>query len=352
MMSRALDLAGQGRFGVSPNPMVGAVIARNGAIVAEGFHQRAGGPHAEIAALKNGGDFRGATLYVTLEPCSHQGRTGPCHPAIIAAGIERVVVATNDPNPRVNGKGIEALRTAGIEVVTDVLSDRARKLNEVFFHSQTTGRPFVVLKAGMSLDGKLATVAKESKWITSEASREESLRLREEYDAILVGAGTVRQDDPQLTRRLGLNHSIHPWTRVIVDGSAGIPASSRVLSDGGKTLLFTSRPDRYKGGNGVEILPAGTANGRVDLGKMLELLHDREIRSVLVEGGSALHSEMVRSELWQKMILFVAPTFLGGSGAPSIFEDGGIIRLTEARRFRFDAIDRIGPDLMITAYRL
>lgn len=352
-MTRALELAEQGRFSVSPNPMVGAVIVRDGMIVAEGFHERAGEPHAEIVALAKGADVRGATMYVTLEPCSHEGRTGPCAPAIVAAGIKRVVVAAQDPNPKVNGKGIQILREGGIDVISDVLADQTRKLNEFFIHSQAMGRPFVVLKAGMTLDGKLATVSRESKWITCEASRERSLRLREEYDAVLVGSGTVRQDNPHLTRRLGLNRSINPWTRVIVDGAGGIPASSHVLSDGGRTLLFTSTTDRYQPGNGLEIILAQAGeNGRIDLGKMLATLFEREIRSVLVEGGSLLHSEMIRSGLWQKMILFVAPMFLGGSDAPSIFQDEGSARLTEARRFRFDAIDRIGTDLMITAYRL
>lgn len=351
-MGRALELAEQGRFSVSPNPMVGAVIVRDGTIIAEGFHERAGLPHAEIVAIAHGADVRGATLYVTLEPCSHEGRTGPCAPAIVAAGIKRVVVATQDPNPKVDGKGIQILRQSGIDVLSDVLADRARKLNEVFIHGQTTGRPFVALKAGMTLDGKLATIARESKWITSEASRDSSLRLREEFDAILVGGGTVRQDNPRLSRRLGLNHSITPWTRVIVDGSGGIPTSSHVLSDGGRTLLFTSHAERYQAGNGLEIVPVASENGRIDLANMLVLLYEREIRSVLVEGGSVLHSEMIRSELWQKMILFVAPTLLGGSEAPSIFQDEGTTRLTAARRFRFDAIDRVGPDLMITAYRV
>ena len=350
-MNRALELAEQGRFSVSPNPMVGAVIVRDGTIIAEGFHERAGGPHAEIVALDRGANVRAATMYVTLEPCSHEGRTAPCAPAIVAAGITRVVVAARDPNPKVDGKGIQILRESGTEVVTDVLADRARKLNEVFIHGHTTGRPFVTLKAGMTLDGKLATVARESKWITSEAARERGLRLREEYDAVLVGGGTVRQDNPRLTRRLGLNHSVTPWTRVIVDGSGGIPASSHVLSDGDRTLLFTCHAHRYQPRSGLEIIPTIGRNGRIDLGKMLASLFEREIRSVLVEGGSLIHSEMIRSELWQKMILFVAPALVGGSEAPSIFQDAGSARLTEARRFRFDAIDPIGTDLMITVYR-
>jgi len=351
-MSRALELAELGRLGVSPNPMVGAVVVRDGTVIAEGFHERAGQPHAEILALARGGDVRGATIYVTLEPCTHQGRTGPCAPEIVQAGIRKVVVATEDPNPRVDGKGIQLLRERGVEVVTDVLAERARKVNEVFFHCQTTGRPFVTLKAGMTLDGKLATVTGESKWITSESSRESSLRLREEHDAILVGSGTVRQDNPHLTRRLGLNHSINPWVRVVLDGSREIPASSHVLCDGGKTLLFTSRADRYRPSPGLEIVTSRGEKERINLDRVLKALYEREIRSVLVEGGSALHSELIRADLWQKMILFVAPTFMGGPEAPSIFQGEGVARLTDARRFRFDAVDRIGPDLRITSYRV
>jgi diaminohydroxyphosphoribosylaminopyrimidine deaminase/5-amino-6-(5-phosphoribosylamino)uracil reductase len=326
-MRRALFLAEQGRYSVSPNPMVGCVIVRDGSVIAEGWHRRAGEPHAEIEALRACPDPRGATMYVTLEPCAHHGRTPPCAEAVIAAGIAKVVVAMRDPHEVVDGRGIEMLRAAGIEVAEGVCESEARRLNEKFLWSVTHGLPFVLLKAGMTLDGKLATVARESQWITSEAAREKSLALREEYDAILVGSGTVRADNPRLTRRLGLANT--PWTRVVLDGEGEVPPHAQILNDGGTTIHYTRR---------------------LDLAQVLSDLHARGIRSVIVEGGAVVHSEVIRRGLWQKMIIFVAPMIVGGSNAPSIFSGEGVARLTEAYRFRFDRAEFVGSDLMLTAY--
>jgi diaminohydroxyphosphoribosylaminopyrimidine deaminase/5-amino-6-(5-phosphoribosylamino)uracil reductase len=324
-MRRALELAARGRYSVSPNPMVGCVIVRDGNVIAEGWHQRAGEPHAEIEALRNT-DARGATMIVTLEPCAHHGRTPPCVDAIIATGVARVVIAMRDPHPVAAG-GIEKLREAGIEVVTGVLEDEARKLNEIFIHAVTHRRPFVLLKAGMTLDGKLATVTGESKWITSEASRQKSLELREEYDAILTGGGTVRTDNPHLTRRLGL--STTRWTRVILDRACIVPPDAHVLTDGGVTIHVVDD---------------------VDLDTLLADLYERGIHSVIVEGGSQVLSEFIRRGLWQKMILFVAPMFVGGATAPSIFSGEGIATLADAYRLRFDRVEAVGEDLIIAAY--
>lgn len=343
-MRRVLSLAERGRYSASPNPMVGCVIARDGAVVAEGFHERAGEPHAEIAALNACDDPRGTTMYVNLEPCSHHGRTGPCADAVIKAGVARVVVAMTDPHEVVDGRGIAALRAAGIEVTTGVLESEARRLNEKFVWSVTQKLPFVLLKAGMTLDGKLATVARESQWITSEAAREKSLALREEYDAILVGGGTVTADNPRLTRRLNLASGITPWTRVVLDGDGQVPPHAQILSDGGRTILFTSKPSQHPG---VEVVPI---EGRADLVQVLRELHDRGIRSVLVEGGSMLHSELIRRGLWQKMIAFIAPLIIGGPEAPAILQGEGVSRLTEGYRFRFDRAEFVGGDLMIVAY--
>ncbi len=326
-MRRALDLAARGRYSVSPNPMVGCVIVRDGNVIAEGWHQRAGEPHAEIEALRGIDDARGATMIVTLEPCNHHGRTPPCVDAIIAAGITRVVIAMRDPHDLAAG-GIEKLRDAGIEVVTGVLEAEARKLNEVFIHAVTHHRPFVILKAGMTLDGKLATITRESRWITSEAARQKSLELREQYDAILVGAGTIRDDNPQLTRRLGLAST--PWTRVILDRRRIVPPSSHVLTDGGTTIHITED---------------------ADLDTLLADLYKRRIQSVIVEGGSNILSEFIVRELWQKMIVFIAPMVVGGAEAPSIFSGKGIAKLTDAHRLHFELADVVGGDLMIIAYR-
>jgi diaminohydroxyphosphoribosylaminopyrimidine deaminase / 5-amino-6-(5-phosphoribosylamino)uracil reductase len=323
-MRRALDLAERGRYSVSPNPMVGCVLVRNGKIIGEGWHQRAGEPHAEVKALQSCDDPRGATMYVNLEPCVHQGRTPPCSRAIRDAGIKRVVIATSDPHDVVNGRGIEELQAE-----TGVLEFEARRLNEKFFYAITAKKPFVCLKAAITLDGKLATVARESRWITSEAARQKSLELREEYDAILIGGGTVFEDNPQLTRRLGWNTSITPWTRVVLDRDQRVPPTARVLTDGGATLHITDD---------------------IDLDQLLGDLYRRGIQSMIVEGGAVVLSEFVRRRQWQKMIVFVAPALIGGGEAPAIFSGEAVQRLTDAYRFRFDRVELVGGDLMITAY--
>jgi diaminohydroxyphosphoribosylaminopyrimidine deaminase/5-amino-6-(5-phosphoribosylamino)uracil reductase len=239
------------------------------------------------------------------------------------------VIATSDPHDVVNGRGIEELRKAGIQVENGVLEAEARTLNEKFFYAITARKPFVCLKAAMTLDGKLATVARDSRWITSEAARQKNLELREDYDAILVGGGTVADDDPQLTRRLGWNLAMASWTRVILDRDQRVPPTARVLTDGGPTLHLTHD---------------------VDLEQLLTDLYGREIHSLIVEGGSFVHSEFIRRRLWQKMILFVAPMIVGGAAAPSIFAGDPVQRLTEAYRFRFDRAELVGGDLMLTAY--
>lgn len=350
MMRRALELAEKGRYGVSPNPMVGCVIARDGRVIGEGFHEQAGLPHAETRALRAvAGDARGAEVFVTLEPCSHFGRTPPCADALIAAGVSRVTIATGDPNSEVNGRGIERLRAAGIEVGIGLCRDEAERQNETFLFSTLARRPFLVLKAGMSLDGKLATAQRNSRWITSEESRHRSLALREEYDAILIGSGTVRDDDPQLTRRLGLAPTTRKWTRIVVDGTGDLPAAARILNDGEPTLVFADRHWPSPAGN-VEIVSLPASGGRLDLEAVLEQAFARGIRSILAEGGSLLHSEIIRRGLWQKMIVFVAPMIVGGADAPSIFGGEGAAQLTDAWRFRFDRFERVGPDLMMVAY--
>jgi len=328
-MRRALELAERGRYSVSPNPMVGCVLVRDGKICAEGWHQRAGEPHAEVKAIQACDDPRNATMYVTLEPCVHHGRTPPCVDVILGTGIKHVVIATSDPHDIVNGRGIERLRAAGVDVVVGVLESDARRSNEKFLHSVTEEKPFVLLKAAMTLDGKLATVARESRWITSEAARQKSLELREEYDAILVGGATVRDDDPQLTRRLGWNLAITPWTRVILDRRRQVPAKARVFEQNGTTMHLTNE---------------------VDLEALLHDLYKRGVQSIIVEGGSYVHSEFIRRRLWQKMIVFVAPMIVGGGDAPAIFSGEAVSRLTEAYRFRFDRVEMVGGDLMVTAY--
>jgi diaminohydroxyphosphoribosylaminopyrimidine deaminase/5-amino-6-(5-phosphoribosylamino)uracil reductase len=347
-MLRALELAERGRYTVSPNPMVGCVIVRDGVIIGEGWHQRAGEAHAEIAALRNAsGNVRDATMYVTLEPCSHHGRTPPCSDAVIASGVSHVVIAMSDPNDLVNGSGIAALRAAGIEVTTGVLESEARRMNETFAWAIAQKLPFVLVKAAMTLDGKLATVTRDSQWISGEAARERSLLLREEYDAILVGSGTVRTDNPRLTRRMNLAGDATRWTRVVLDGDGEVPPHAQVLNDGGRTILFTSDAARYSAASNIEII---NVDERIDIEQVFGELYARGIRSLIVEGGSLVHSEVIRRGLWQKMLLFVAPMIVGGGDAPAIFSGEPIRRLTDAYRFRFDRCELAGPDVMITAY--
>lgn len=348
-MRRALELAEQGRYSVSPNPMVGCVIVRDGSVIAEGWHRRAGEAHAEVDALSRGVDARGATMYVTLEPCTHHGRTPPCVDAVIASGVRRVVIATLDPNEKVDGRGAAKLRDAGIEVTVGVCESEARRQNEKFMWAATQKLPFVLLKAGMTLDGKLATIARESQWITSDDARQRSLALREEYDAVLAGRGTIASDNPRLTRRLHLNKSITPWTRVILDGDGAVSPHAQVFADGGRTILFTSS-NRVEMPANVDVVTMNANAGRLDLGGVLRALYDRGLRSIIVEGGSLVHSEFIRRGLWQKMALFIAPAIVGGAEAPSIFSGEAVSRLTEAYRFRFDRAEFIGSDLMITAY--
>jgi diaminohydroxyphosphoribosylaminopyrimidine deaminase / 5-amino-6-(5-phosphoribosylamino)uracil reductase len=350
-MRRALDLAERGRYSVSPNPMVGAVIVRDGRIIGEGWHERAGEPHAEVAAIRSATErLEGSTIHVTLEPCCHQGRTPPCTDALVEAGIASVVIAASDPSPHASGRGIEILRAAGIEVVEGVLRDEAERLNEIHLHSASHLTPFVLIKAGITLDGKLGTIHGKSKWITSDESRERSLALREEYDAILVGAGTVIADNPRLDRRLGWNRSIQPWIRVVVDASGEIAPDATVLSDGHTTLVCSSRGERYRKAGSVEVLEYPERDDLLDLREVLRTLRERGIRSVLVEGGSMILTSMIRERLWQKMQLFIAPKILGGATAPSIFGGDGVGELSEAYHLRFDAVERVGPDLLVTAY--
>jgi diaminohydroxyphosphoribosylaminopyrimidine deaminase/5-amino-6-(5-phosphoribosylamino)uracil reductase len=342
-MHRALELAQRGRYTVSPNPMVGCVIVRDDFVIAEGWHRRAGEAHAEIEALRHCGDARGATMYVTLEPCAHHGRTGPCVDAVIAAAPARVVIAMEDPVEGHTG-GVAKLREAGIDVMVGVLESEARRLNEKFIWAASQMLPFVVVKAGMTIDGKLATVTRDSQWITTAASREVSLRMREEYDAIVVGSGTVTADNPRLTRRMNLAGDL-PWTRVVLDGDGQVPPHAQLFSDGGRTILFTSRDPGLP--SNVEVV---RTDGRLDLERVFGELYARGIHSVIVEGGAIVHSEVIRRGLWQKMVLFIAPMIVGGADAPAIFSGEAVTRLTDAYRFRFDRAEFVGSDLMVTAY--
>jgi diaminohydroxyphosphoribosylaminopyrimidine deaminase/5-amino-6-(5-phosphoribosylamino)uracil reductase len=357
-MTEALRFAEQARGRTSPNPMVGAVVVRDGRVIGKGYHTRAGMPHAEIEALRSASEvLQGATLYVTLEPCCHYGKTPPCTDAIIRAGIRRVVAAMVDPNPRVSGKGIQQLRAAGIEVDVGLLEAEARRLNEAFIKHQTRGLPFVIAKFAMSLDGKIATKTGESKYLTSEASRAYVHTLRDYMDAIMVGIGTIRTDDPLLTTRLPDKQGKNPH-RLIVDTHLSIPLTAKVIADTSeaKTTIFTAEhPDQQKALNlhekGVDIQTvAYDENGKLNLRQIFEHLGEQQIVSVLLEGGAELNGSAFRHHLVDKVLVFLAPLIIGGKDARSPVEGAGIAALSEAIRLDQIMIQRFGDDILVEGY--
>jgi diaminohydroxyphosphoribosylaminopyrimidine deaminase/5-amino-6-(5-phosphoribosylamino)uracil reductase len=354
-LERAFELAERGRYGVSPNPMVGAVLVRGGRVVGEGFHRRAGGPHAEVTALRRAGSrARGADLYLTLEPCVHQGRTPPCAPAVAASGVSRVVIASRDPNPRVSGRGAAALRRSGIEVVLAPAPWRRRAavLNERFRVWITKGRPFVLAKWAETLDGRIASAAGESRWITGLAARRRALALREEHDAVLVGAGTVSADDPRLTRRLGWNRAAVPHWRVVVDRALRSRPDAAVFRGPGRRAVATALPPghpraRRLRARGVETwsLP-GKRSGSVDLAGLLRELAARGVASLMVEGGARTLWDFFGAGLVDAVAVFVAPRILGGEAAKGAVGGGGF-RLARAAAIQDLAVERVGRDLLV-----
>jgi len=355
LMRRALELAERGRGLTSPNPLVGAVVAHNGEIVGEGFHERAGGPHAEIVALEAAGArARGATLYVTLEPCNHAGRTPPCVPAIFAAGITRVVAAAADPNPFVPGGGAAALRDKGVAVVTGVLEAEAAGQNRVFFTAMRERRPHVTLKAGMTADGKIADVHGAARWITGEAARAEAHRQRSEVDAIVAGVTTVLKDDPALTVRLGRPWPREPW-RVVLDTDARTPVRAQVIAAATPARALIAVGETAPAARVAALQSAGAAvvrfpvrDGRVAVDAVLAALFEREVCAVLVEGGGEVHASFLEAGVVDRVTLFVAPLLLGGRTAPAVV--GGAGRdLKSAIRLGPLTARAVGDDLLIEA---
>jgi len=358
-MKLALRLASQGAGWVSPNPMVGAVVVKEGRVVGRGFHRRAGAAHAEAAALRQAGETaRGADLYVTLEPCNHQGRTPPCTAAILAAGLARVIIATQDPNPRVAGAGAQFLRSRGLTVEVGLLAKEARRLNQAWFHWLESGRPWVIAKAACSLDGKIATTGGQSQWLTGEPARAFGHRLRHQVDAILVGIETVLHDDPQLTTRLprGGKDPI----RIVLDSTLRIPPASRVLhleSPAPTWVACTAAapPQKIRALKelGAEVLvfqgQAGDA-GRVPLPDLLGLLGRQQVQSLLVEGGAEVLGAFFQQKLVNQFYFFFAPKFLGGRQAPGVLGGEGIVHLKDAPQARELVIRRLGADLLIKGY--
>ena len=358
-MTLALRLAGKGRGKTSPNPMVGALVVKNGRIVGRGYHHGPGQPHAEVLALNQAGlRANGATLYVTLEPCCHLlKRTPPCVPAVLQSGVRQVVVAMVDPNPSVKGRGITALRRAGITVTTEVAQEEAAQLNRTYLHWVTTGRPYVILKAGMTLDGKVATAKGESRWITGPRARQDAHRLRSQVDAVVVGVGTVLKDNPTLTARRSdrpLKLASRQPLRVVLDSRLRTPPTATVCArqDRGKTLIVTTnraarsrrRPFELAG---VELVSLSTKNGHVSLAAFMRMLGKRRITSVLIEGGSTVNAAALREKLVNHVVLYLAPTLMGGQDAKSVIGDRSPKRLAQALTLRDVMVRRIGKDLVV-----
>ncbi len=347
-MTRCLELARRGEGKVEPNPRVGAVVVRGGKIVAEGWHKRYGGPHAEINALRKAGvRAKGATLYVSLEPCCHYGKTPPCSEAIIAAGVKEVVAAVRDPHTIVNGKGAAALKRAGIRVTTGVLADEARRANQGFFKFHETGLPYVVAKWAMTLDGKIATHTGDSRWISNEKSRAWLHRLRDRYQAILVGSNTALRDDP------GLRGAKRLPVRVILDSWARLPADAKVVKTARdqRTIVAVSTSAgedkvRRLQRAGIEVIKLEV----MDMHVVFEELARSGIHSILVEGGGEVHASVFEAGLADEVVVFVAPKVIGGREAKTPVEGAGMAKMALARQLRDVTLERIDDDVVIRGY--
>lgn len=356
-MKIAIRLAKKGIGRTSPNPIVGAVVVKNNRIVGRGYHKMAGLPHAEKNALNNAGSLaKGADLYVTLEPCNHYGRTPPCTDAIIDSGIKRVFVGMKDPNPLVGGRGIKKLKKNGIDVIVGILEDECKKINEPYIKYITTKAPFVTLKIASTLDGKIATAAGESKWITSEKSREYVHRLRSMTDAIMVGIGTVLKDDPFLTVRLKSKQpaarNLRQPIRIVVDSRLKIPLEANLLDTrDARTIIATTKSAGKKRVKqiedaGAEVIIIDSKDGHVDLKKLVKEIGKRGITNILIEGGSRLTASAVKERIIDKVLIFYAPIFLGSNGI-SMIGNLGIKKMKDAIHFKNIRVKRVGEDMLL-----
>lgn len=357
-MKRAILLAENGIGKVNPNPLVGAVVVREARVIGEGWHQAYGQAHAEVNAVDNaearGEPVNGATVYVNLEPCCHYGKTPPCTELLIRKQVKRVVIGILDPNPLVAGKGVQRLKEAGIEVTVGMLEQECRKLNEVFCHFIKYRRPFIVLKAAMSLDGKITAPSGESKWITEESARKDVQLLRNRYSAIMTGVETVIKDDPELTCRLegGRNPA-----RIILDSRLRIPLESRVLAHqrGNRTVIACTEaasPGKVSEleARGVRVLPCGSRNGRIDLEDLVLKLGGLSVDSVLLEGGATVNDSAFSQGIVDKLIVYIAPKIIGGENSKTAVGGHGIERLDQAYPLEIESMERVGEDLRVIAY--
>jgi diaminohydroxyphosphoribosylaminopyrimidine deaminase/5-amino-6-(5-phosphoribosylamino)uracil reductase len=356
-MQMALDLAERGTGYTSPNPLVGAVVVKDRQVVGRGYHQRFGGAHAEVNALEAAGERAcGATLYVTLEPCNHTGKTPPCTEKIIAAGIRRVVVAMRDPNPGVKGGGNERLRAAGLEVVADVARSAAQRQNEFFLKHTRTGTPFVILKCAATLDGRIATRTGDARWVSGPQARGFVHALRHAVDGILVGVGTVNADDPSLTTRLPEGGGRDPH-RIILDTHLSIPLNARVLNQpsDAETILVTG-PDvaedarRNVEKKGARVLTVASRGKKVDLTALMKMLGAEGIASILVEGGSRVCGSALRAGIVDKLYFFYAPKLLAGDDGIPICQGPGRNRMQDCLTVNHISVHRFGQDVMVEGY--
>lgn len=356
-MKRALELAEGGRGKVNPNPMVGAVIVKAGKIVGEGYHEYFGGNHAEVNALNMAGErAKGAEVYVTLEPCSHFGKTPPCAKALIKAGVRRVIVAMEDPNPLVNGNGIKILRKAGIEVLSGLMKEEAEKLNEVFIKYVTKKLPFVVMKTAATLDGKISTVSGESKWISCEASREYVHNLRNNMMGIMVGIGTIMKDNPLLTTRLKKKKGKSP-TAIILDSNLRLDLHSRVLDTIAERKIIVATCEggnkdklRLLKGMGISVIETPAAFKKVDLNYLMRSLGEAGIDSILLEGGSTLNFSCLKEKVVDKVMCFISPKIVGGEAAKTSVGGAGIELLSNAVKIKDMGFNTIGQDILVEGY--
>jgi diaminohydroxyphosphoribosylaminopyrimidine deaminase/5-amino-6-(5-phosphoribosylamino)uracil reductase len=355
-MRLAIEEARKGIGRTTPNPAVGAVIVKDGAVVAKGHHVKAGSDHAEVAALRHL-DFRaeGCDLFTTLEPCNHTGRTGPCTEAIIKSGVKKVFVGALDPNPKVAGGGVERLREANVEMICGVLEAECTALNEPYNLAIVERRPYVVMKAALSLDGRIATRTGQSKWITGEEARAEGRKLRDQLDAIVVGADTVIADDPALTCRF---EGARDPVRVILDSTLRIPEKSQVVQTAKeiRTFVATTRGANAKKAaalekKGVELLTLKkNKEGRVDVERLLEAMFERELNGLLVEGGPTIHGAFADAKRVDKVVLFIAPILIGGTEAKSALGGRGPAKLEEALQLERVSVANVGRDFMVVGY--
>ena len=348
-MARAIHLAKRGLYTTAPNPRVGCVLVRDDVVIGEGWHVKAGLGHAEVEALKNARNAKGATAYVTLEPCSHHGKTPPCCDALITAGVKRVVAAMQDPNPQVSGSGLEKLKAAGIEVICGVMQEDARSLNRGFIKRMTENRPFVRSKLAMSLDGRTAMASGESKWITSAEARADVHRLRAESSAILTGINTVLADDPALNARVDFD-VLQPL-RVVLDSELSMPVTARMAKLPGRSLVLTIAEDDHKQralqAAGFEVYKLAGKNAKLDLQAVMDFLAQQQINELLVEAGPILNGALLTENLIDELIVYMAPSILGDQGR-GLFHLPGITMMGDKKKLKLLDVRQVGGDLRLT----